>query len=74
MIKHLSIHRGNGRQILLGESDEKLRIPHRGEGVSREYTHNILEQCAEGRRGGVGECGARLSRGVERFGLVLGHD
>ena len=50
-------------------SDEKLRIPHRGEGVSQVYTGNILEQRVEGRRGGVGE---RPSRGVERCGLVLG--
>jgi len=74
MIKHLSIHRATEGKFYLVSQDEKLRIPHRGEGVSWEYTGNILEQHAESRRGGVGERGARPSRGVERCGLVLGRD
>jgi hypothetical protein len=31
-------------KFLLGESDEKLQIPHRGEGVSRGYTGNTLRR------------------------------
>jgi hypothetical protein len=75
MIKHLSIHHGNGGQISLDESGEKLRIPHRGEGVSRKHTGDeVLEHRAEGRRWGVDERCARPSRGVERCRLVLGRD
>jgi hypothetical protein len=75
MINHQPIHRGIARQILLAEQDvEKLRITHRGEGVSREHTGNVLQQGAEGRRGGGGERGARPGRGAERRRLVLGGD
>ena len=52
MIKHLSIHRATEGKFYLVSQDEKLRIPHRGEGVSREHTGDVLEQRAEGRRGG----------------------
>jgi hypothetical protein len=75
MIKNQPIHRGIARQILLAEAGrEKLRIPHRGEVVSREHTSNVLQQGAEGRRRGGGEHGACPACGIERHRLVLGGD
>jgi hypothetical protein len=42
--------------------------------VSQEHTGNVLQQGAEGRRGGSGERGARPARDAERHRLVPGGD
>ena len=51
-----------------------MRIPHRGEGVSREDTGDFLQHRAERRRGRARERVAGPARGGERGRLVLGRD